>query len=44
MLGHVLRMHKNSPARQAMKFYFEKRSNKKFLGRKRTTIVTNNNQ
>ena len=40
MLGHVLRMDKNSPARQAMKFFFEKRSNKKFLGRKRTTIVT----
>ena len=40
MLGHVLRMNKDSPARKAMKFYFEKRSNKKFLGRKRTTIVT----
>ena len=40
MLGHVLRMNKNSPARQAMKFFFEKRSNKKFLGHKRTTIVT----
>ena len=40
MLGHVLRMNKNSQARMAMKLFFEKRSNNIFLGRKRATIVT----
>ena len=44
MLGHVLRMVKDSPARKGMKFYFEKRSNKKFSGRKRATIVTTINR
>ena len=41
MLGHVLRLDKNTPARKAMKFFFEKReSSKKFKGRKRASIVT----
>ena len=44
MLGHVLRMDKDSPARKAMKFYFEKRSNRKFMGRKRATIVSTINR
>ena len=44
MLGHVLRMDKDSPARKAMKFYFEKRSNRKFIGRKRATIVSTINR
>ena len=44
LLGHILRLDKNTPARKAMKFYFEDRSNKKFLGRKRTTIITTINR
>ena len=44
MFGHVLRMHKDTPARRAMKFYFEERPEKKFRGRKRTTIVTTLNR
>ena len=44
-LGHVLlRMNKDSPARKGMKFFFENRSNKKFSGRKRATIVTTINR
>ena len=39
LLGHVLRMDKDTPARKAMKFFFEERSNKKFRGQKRATIV-----
>ena len=37
-------MDKESPARKAMKFYFEKRSNRKFIGRKRATIISNINR
>ncbi len=44
MLGHVLRMHPNTPARKAMKFYFEERKEKKFRGRKRCTIVSTINR
>ena len=40
MLGHTLRMDPESPARKAMKFYFEERPEEKYRGRKRTTIVT----
>ena len=44
MLGHTLRMDKNSPARKAMKYYFEHSNAKKFRGRKRTTIVSTINR
>ena len=44
MFGHVLRMNENSPARLAMKFYFKETDDKKFRGRKRTTIVTTINR
>ena len=44
MLGHTLRMPPNTPARRAMKYFFEKRSNKKFRGRKRATIITTINR
>ena len=44
LFGHTLRMDKETPARKAMKFFFEKRSEKKFRGRKRTTIVTTLNR
>ena len=44
MLGHTLRMPPNTPARRAMKYFFEKRTNKKFRGRKRATIITTINR
>ena len=44
LLGHIMRLPAQCPARKAMRFFFEKRSNKKFLGRKRTTIVTTLNK
>ena len=37
-------MNKDTPARKAMKFYFEEIHGKKFRGRKRTTIVTTLNR
>ena len=39
LFGHTLRMKADTPARKAMKFFFEERTEKKFRGRKRTTIV-----
>ena len=44
MFGHVLRMHANTPARLAMKYYFQDTGHKKFRGRPRTTIVTTINR
>ena len=44
LLGHTLRMHKDTPARKAMKYFFEKESANKFSGRKRSTIVTTINR
>ena len=44
LFGHTLRMDKNTPARKAMKFYFEQSNAKKFKGRKRTTIVNTLNR
>ena len=44
MLGHTLRMKENTPARRAMKFFFENTGGKKFRGKKRTTIVTTINK
>ena len=44
LFGHTLRMKADTPARKAMKFYFEQRSEKKFRGRKRTTIVNTLNR
>ena len=45
MLGHVLRMNEDTPARKAMKYYFKvPEFNKKFKGRKRATIVTTINR
>ena len=38
LLGHIMRLPANCPARKAMRYFFEKRTNQKFLGRKRTTI------
>ena len=37
-------MDKDTPARKAMQFFFEKTNAKKFRGRKRTTIVTTLNR
>ena len=45
LFGHLLRMKENTPARLAMKWYFQKPEGvKKFRGRKRTTIVTTINE
>ena len=43
-LDRFLRMDKDSPARKAMKYYFEKESVGKFKGRKRSTIVSTINR
>ena len=40
LLGHTLRMHKDTPARRAIQFYFSERPEKKFRGRRRSTIVS----
>ena len=44
LFGHTLRMEKETPARKAMKYFFERTDAKKFRGRKRTTIVTTLNR
>ena len=44
LLGHILRLNKETPSRKAMKFMFEEKSNKKFQGRKRATIYTTINR
>ena len=45
LFGHLLRMKENTPARLAMKWYFQKPVGvKKYRGRKRTTIVTTINE
>ena len=40
LLGNILRLTANCPARWAMRYYFEERTNKKFLGRRRAITVT----
>jgi len=44
LFGHILRLLAKCPARKAMQYYFEHRTSKKYLGRKRTTIVTTINK
>ena len=46
MFGHPLRMNENTPARKAMKWFFEAPpvNVKKFRGRKRATIITTLNR
>ena len=45
MFGHTLRMKEDTPARKAMQYYFQPEPQaKKFLGGRRTTIVTNLNR
>ena len=45
MLGHTLRMHEKTPARLAMKYYFQIPPGvKKYRGRKRTSIITTINR
>ena len=38
LLGHVLRMHVDSPARKSMQHYFAQSNEKKFRGRERITL------
>jgi len=40
MLGHVLRMHEDTPAKRAMLHFFDARTSGAFLGRPRTTLQT----
>ena len=41
MFGHTLRMHEKTPARKAMRYFFQvPEGRSKFRGRKRSTIVT----
>ena len=44
LLGHILRLPADCPARKAMKYYFEERTNKIFRGKRRTTIVSTLNE
>ena len=44
LLGHILRLPANCPARKTMRYYFQKRANKIFRGRRRTTIVSTLNE
>ena len=39
LLGHILRLQADCPARKAMRYYFEERTNKIFRERRGTTIV-----
>ena len=44
LLGHILRLPGDCPARKVMGYYFQERTNKVFRGRRRTTIVSNLNE
>ena len=44
LLGHILRLPANCPAKKAMRYYFEERTNKIFQGRRKTTIVSTLNK
>ena len=44
LLGHILRLPAECPARKAMRYYFEERTNKIFRARRRTTIVSTLNE
>ena len=44
LLGHILRLPADFPARKVMRYYFEERTNKIFRGRRRTTIVSTLNE
>ena len=40
LLGHILGLPANCPFGKAMRYYLEERTNKKFVGRRRTSIGT----
>ena len=44
LLGHILRLPADCPARKDTRYYLQERTNKKFEGRRRTTIVTTINK
>ena len=44
LLGHILRLPVDCPAKNAMRYYPEERANKKFVGRRKTVIVTTINK
>ena len=44
LLGHILRLPVDCPARKAIRYYFKERTNKIFRGRRRTTIASTVNE
>ena len=44
LLGHILRLPVDCPAKKAMRYYSEERANKKFVGRRKTVIITTINK
>ena len=44
LLGHILKLPVDCPARKAMRYYFEERTNKIFRERRRNTIVSTLNK
>ena len=40
LLGHILRLPADCPAMKAIRYYFQERTNKIFVGRRTTTIIT----
>ena len=44
LLGHILRLPANCPAKKAIRYYFEERTNKIFQGRRKTTLVSTLNK
>ena len=44
LLGHILRLPTNCPARKAMRYYFEGRTNKNFRRKRRTATVSTLNE
>ena len=44
LIGHILRLPVDFPARKIMRYYSKERPNKKFVGRRRTRIVATINE
>ena len=44
LLEHILRLTADFPPRKAIRYYFVERTSKKFVGRKRTAIITKINE
>ena len=44
LLGYILRLPVDCPAKKAMRYYSEERANKKFVGRRKIVIITTINK